>query len=132
MKLMAALLIVDDDATLSDTLYEAFEDEYLCHVARTTEEALSYLETEKYDVVVTDISMPGMSGLELLGHIRRTQTATPVIVISGISSHKEYSDDIKRLGAFDYLGKPFPLKELEESVARAVEHHARVRRAGQR
>ena len=121
---MAALLVVDDDETIRDTLYDLFSEEHLCHVAETAEKAISLLREEAYDVVLTDISMPGLSGIELLGYVRQAQPNTPVIIISGINDH-EHAQGLLRLGAFDYLLKPFKLADLEASVARAFDEHRR-------
>ena len=119
---MAAILIVDDDEVIRDVLYELFGQEHLCHTAATAERALEWLEAEPYDVILTDISMPGMSGLELLAHIRQRQPNTPVIIITGID-YQQYSGDlINRMGAFDYLVKPFELQDAQGKVARAIIH----------
>jgi DNA-binding NtrC family response regulator len=124
---MAAILVVDDDSTIRDTLYDLLSEEHLCHVADTAERALGWLTTEVYDVVLTDISMPGLSGVELLGHVRQIQPLTPIIIISGIQD-QGHAKGITTLGAFDYLLKPFKLDDVERSVARAVEHHVELRR----
>lgn len=118
---MGALLIVDDDTVILDTLYELFEGKHLCHMAQTAEQALAYLEAEHYDVVLTDISMPGMSGLELLGLIQQRWPDTLVIVIS-VLGDREYVQGLVNIGAFDYLIKPFDLEEVEASVAWALWH----------
>ena len=118
---MAAILIVDDDDTIRDTLYELFSEEHLCHAANTAEKALSFLREQSYDVVLTDISMPGLSGVELLGTVRQSQPDTPVIIITGISD-ETHAEGLKRLGAFDYILKPFRLDVIESSVARALDH----------
>jgi DNA-binding NtrC family response regulator len=118
---MAAILIVDDDDLIRDTLYELFCDEHLCHSANTAEQALNFLQEQPYDVVLTDISMPGLSGLELLGVIRQRRPGTPVIVISGIGD-EAHAEGLTRLGAFDYILKPFRLESVEASVARALEN----------
>lgn len=117
---MAALLIVDDDPDVRDTLYDLFADEYLCHAAPTAEHALEFLRERSYDVVITDISMPGLSGVELLSLVRQQNPQTPVIVISGISD-KAYADGLLRMGAFDYILKPFSLDAVEACVALALE-----------
>lgn len=122
---MSTLLIVEDDVSFSDTLYDAFESDHRCHVARTAEEALSYLETEEYDAVLTDVSMPGMSGLELLGHIRQRQPNTPVIIMSGVDYGRS-AGDLERLGAFECLVKPFRLRAAEETVARALAYRKQL------
>jgi DNA-binding NtrC family response regulator len=118
---MAAILIVDDDEAVRDVLYDLFSDEHLCHAAATAEQALAFIDEQPYDVVLTDISMPGLSGLELLGHLRQARPGTPVIVISGIGD-RTHAEGLTRLGAFDFLLKPFRLEEIEASVTRALEH----------
>ena len=125
---MAAILIVDDDDTIRDTLYELFSEEHLCHVANTAEKALSFLREQSYDVVLTDISMPGLSGVELLGTVRQRQPDTPVIIISGIGD-ETHAEGLKRLGAFDYILKPFTLDVVETSVARALDHPHQAKEA---
>jgi DNA-binding NtrC family response regulator len=122
---MPLILVVDDDEAIRDTLYELLSEQYLCQTAETAEMALKRLEVDSYDVVLTDISMPGLSGLELLGHVRQKYPQTPVIVISGISDH-EHAQGLIKLGAFDYLLKPFRLEIVEKSVKRAVEYRKRL------
>ena len=117
---MPNILIVDDDDAIRDTLYDLLCDEYVCQTAETAEKALARLATDSYDVVLTDISMPGLSGLELLGHIRQRFADTPVIIISGIGD-QEHAQGLIKLGAFDFLLKPFKLEDVEKSVQRAVE-----------
>ncbi|HVF68557.1 MAG TPA: response regulator [Pyrinomonadaceae bacterium] len=124
---MAAILIVDDDDAVRDVLYDLFSDEHLCHVAATAEQALAFIDEQPYDVVLTDISMPGLSGLELLGHLRQARPGTPVIVVSGIGD-RTHAEGLTRLGAFDFILKPFQLEEVERSVARALEHGSALRR----
>ena len=123
---MASLLIVDDDPTLLDVLAELFSGMEV-HSASTAEEALGRLSKEEYDVVVTDISMPGLSGEALLGFIKTHSPGTPVIFISG-AIDGERAERLRVKGAFDYLQKPFRLPEIYEKVALALEH--RRRRAG--
>jgi two-component system response regulator PilR (NtrC family) len=116
---MAAILVVDDDDAIRDMLYDLFSEEHLCHAASTAEVALSFVRDQTYDVILTDISMPGLSGLELLGTLRQSQPDTPVIVITGISD-SSHVEGLIRLGAFDYILKPFRLEAVEDSVARAL------------
>lgn len=116
---MAVLLIVDDDEGIRDALYELFEEEHRCHLAGTAEEAMKWLDTETYDVVLTDISMPGLSGVELLAVLRQRQAKTPVIIITGLGD-QEHAQGLMKMGAFDYLVKPFHLEVVEKSVKRAL------------
>jgi len=119
------ILLVDDDETIRDTLYELLSEYYICQTAETAEKAFARLEADQYDVVLTDISMPGLSGLELLGHVRQKFPDTPVIIISGIGD-QEHAQGLIRLGAFDFLLKPFSLDVVEKSVKRAVEYRNRL------
>ena len=121
---MPRVLLVDDDETIRDTLYELLSEFYVCQTAETAEKAFARLEADEYDVVLTDISMPGLSGLELLGHVRQKFPDTPVIIISGIGD-QEHAQGLIRLGAFDFLLKPFSLDVVEKSVRRAVEYRTR-------
>lgn len=129
MSRMATLLIVDDDTLIRETLHELLSQTHECHTADRAEQALAYLEMEKYDVVVTDINMPGLSGHDLLNHIRNTHPYTPVIVISGIPI-EDTAKVFDHLGAFAYFSKPFNLDELEEAVNRAIGRHQELVRAG--
>ena len=123
---MPKILVVDDDDTIRDTLYELLSEEYLCQTAETAEKAFARLEADSYDVVLTDISMPGLSGLELLRHIRQKFPNTPVIMISGIGD-QDHAQGLIKLGAFDFLLKPFSLDVVEKSVKRAVEYNKRLK-----
>ncbi|MEK6282899.1 MAG: response regulator [Acidobacteriota bacterium] len=126
---MARVLVVDDDETIRDTLYELLSHEFVCQTAATAERAFAKLQAEPYDVVLTDISMPGLSGLELLGHVRQQFPKTPVIIISGISD-QEHAQGLIRLGAFDFLLKPFSLEVVEKSVQRAVDYRKHLLEQG--
>jgi len=118
--MMADILVVDDDQVIRDTLCEVLEANYACQTATTAEEALSKLEAQGFDVVLTDISMPGLNGRELLEKVVELYPGTPVIIISGHSDEQQAQSLISR-GAFDYLLKPFRLEVVEESVKRAIE-----------
>jgi two-component system, NtrC family, response regulator AtoC len=113
------ILIVDDDDAIRGTLYDLLSDRYECHTASMAEEALQYLEVEEYDAVLTDISMPGLNGVELLKRVQQRDSATPVILISGKGSEQD-SQSLLGLGAFAYVTKPFTLDEIELLVERAV------------
>lgn len=116
---MATILIVDDDIVIRDVLSELFSSEHVCHTAETAEQALKLLESTPCDVAIVDISLPGISGLELLGHIRQGWPETRVIIITGIDYH-QYVEDLVKMGATDYLVKPFRLHDAEAKVGRAI------------
>lgn len=116
---MATILIVDDDDIIRETLNELLSTNYRCVTAETAESALAKLEAERFDVVLTDISMPGLSGVQLLSRVLKLYPGTPVIMISGLSD-QDQAVSLIQLGAFDYLLKPFRLERVEESVGRAL------------
>jgi DNA-binding NtrC family response regulator len=118
---MAEILVVDDDEIIRGTLCELLRSDYECQEAATAEEALRKLESQTFDVVLTDISMPGLSGSELLSRVLDLYPGTPVIMVSGLSDQDHAQSLISR-GAFDYVLKPFRLEVVEESVKRAVAH----------
>jgi DNA-binding NtrC family response regulator len=116
---MATLLVVDDDNDTRETLCEFFSESHECHSADRGEQALAFLEFENYDLIVTDLSMPGLDGQQLLKRVKQTHPNTPVIVISGTCSEEEGLSTVA-LGAFAFLNKPFRLEEVEETVNRAL------------
>jgi two-component system nitrogen regulation response regulator GlnG len=116
---MADILVVDDDDVIRETLQELLSADYSCQTAATAEEALAKLEAQSFDVVLTDISMPGLNGMELLKRVVEKYPGTPVIIISG-HSDQDHAQGLIRRGAFDYLLKPFRLEVVESSVKRAI------------
>jgi len=123
--ILADILIVDDDEVIRDTLKELLSEHYMCKTAGTADEAFARLAEKPYDLVLTDISMPGISGLELLGRVLGLYPKMPVIVVSGISD-QEHVQGLIKLGAFDFLLKPFRLEVVEKSVRRALEYRRKL------
>jgi DNA-binding NtrC family response regulator len=116
---MVDILVVDDDDVIRDTLFELLSTDYSCQTADTAEEALAKLQAQRFDVVLTDISMPGLDGMELLSRVVELYPGIAVIIISG-HSDEEHAQGLISRGAFDYLLKPFRLELVEESVKRAL------------
>jgi two-component system response regulator AtoC len=127
---MATLLIVDDDTNIRETLAELLSSANECHTADRAEQALAYLEVENYDVVLTDISMPGLSGREVLKRVQENHPATPVIVISG-NVDTDAETELLAMGAFAYLAKPFKLEVVEATVLRAIARRQELRTEAQ-
>ena len=127
---MPSILIVDDDEIIREALSELLTERYLCHIAASAEEALTRLSAQEYDVVITDINMPGMSGEDLLGFVKTYQPWTPVIFISG-STDSQHAERF-RSRAFGYLVKPFPLAKVEQMVESALEQRRRTQEQRQR
>jgi len=119
----ARILIIDDEPNVLSVLYGLLEDKYECKIAQSALEALEYLKEESYDLVLSDIMMPGMSGLELLEEINRLCRDTVVILISGNLNIQSAIEAMRR-GAFDYVTKPFNLSDVETAVHRGLRHQA--------
>ena len=117
---MATILIVDDDPLICEMLCDLLSEQHNCDMAVTAEEAMTLMRGGSYDVVISDIAMPEMSGIDLLGFIRANHPATPVIVITGAMVNKD-AENLSRQGIFDYMMKPLQLATLERSVNRAIQ-----------
>jgi DNA-binding NtrC family response regulator len=118
---MPRILVVDDEEAIRSGLAEILREEgYDVEERPDAGSALAGLRDELYDLVCTDVRMPGMDGLELLQRIKAESPETEVIVITGFASLQSAVDAVKR-GAEDYLAKPFDLDEVRLTVRRALE-----------
>ena len=117
----ARILIVDDEPEITAILTDLFADQYDCTTAGSAELALEALKVREFELVVSDITMPGMSGLEMIPHVKERSPNTVVVMISGMQT-VESAIGALRLGAFDYVMKPFDLRQVEAVVKRALEH----------
>ena len=116
------ILIVDDEVEITEILADLLSEEYDCIRAGSAEEALTRLQEGTFQLVISDITMPGMSGLDMIPHVKQLSPDTVVVMISGMQT-VESAIGALRLGAFDYLMKPFDLRQVEAVVKRALEHH---------
>src|SRR5437660_2086072 len=119
------LLIVDDEPEVRGVLRDLLSGAYECGEAASAEEALGQLRACEFHLVISDITMSGMSGLEMIPLVRVASPDTVIVMISGMQTI-ESAINALRLGAFDYLMKPFDLRQAEAAVARALEHHELV------
>ncbi len=116
-----SLLFVDDDPKAGDLLVRFCEGTpYTCQTFRDPVDALAHIRQHGADVVVTDLRMPGMTGIELLTQIREFDPEVPVIVITAFST-LENAIEALRQGATDFLKKPFDMEELLIVVKNALE-----------
>ncbi len=117
---MARLLVIDDEASIRRTLREILEyEKYKVDDASTGMEALARLAEQEYDVILCDIKMPEMDGIELLSAIKQS-TDTPVIMISGHGNIETAVEAIKK-GAYDYISKPPDLNRLLITIKNALD-----------
>ena len=113
------ILVVDDEITVCKSIRQAIvSDEYEIDLALSGEEALKKDEEKKYDLIITDLMMPGISGLDLLKNIKDRKSIAKVIMVTGYPTIKTAVQSVK-MGAFDYLPKPFTPAELRSLVSRA-------------
>ncbi len=125
----ASILLVDDDSAFRQVM--ANELNRLGHVVTTAssgEESVAKVTAEEPDVVLLDLRLPGMSGLEALSHIHASAPGTEVIVLTGHGSIDTAIESIRN-GAFDYVQKPCPLEELDIRIQRALERRELRHRA---
>lgn len=119
------ILIVDDEPEITAILSDLFDSKYECTTAGSAEEALEHLAKKDFELVVSDITMPGMSGLEMIPHVKEMCPSTVVVMISGMQT-VESAIGALRLGSFDYVMKPFDLRQVEAVVQRALEHQGLI------
>jgi DNA-binding response OmpR family regulator len=114
------ILVVDDELPVCKSVSSALAiEDYTVDIALSGEEALEKQAESPYDVVITDLMMPGLSGMDLLRAVMDKRPDTKVIMITGYPSIRSAVEAI-RIGAFDYIPKPFTPDELRSLVARAL------------
>jgi len=113
------ILVIDDDDQIRSLLLDLFKERYDCWEVGSAEEALLVLAKESFDLVISDINMGGMSGLELVPHVHSSSVDSIVLMISG-QNNIEAAIEALRAGAFDYIMKPFDIRHVEAAVERAL------------
>jgi two-component system NtrC family sensor kinase len=122
------ILIVDDDEPIRKLFASCLSEHYMCVTAADAQEALLRLASEDFALVISDVQMPGLNGVELLRSITEHFPNVAVIMVSGVNRTQRVMDTV-RLGAYDYLIKPCDLEVLELTVERALEKRALLRNA---
>lgn len=135
MSSRSRLLIVDDDTAMREMLASLFRDrDYSVEEAASAAEALDQAGEQCFDVVLSDIRMPGKTGIEMVGELRGRLPETPVVLMTGFGSIDSAVESM-RAGAFDYITKPFEPDTVVLTIERALERRAleeenrRLRRA---
>jgi diguanylate cyclase (GGDEF)-like protein len=121
-----AILIIDDDEQVRNLLKEILSNGNDCVLAGSAEDALALLNTESFNLVISDINMGGISGLELVPRVLEQTPDTVVVMVSGQQTI-DYAIESMRAGAFDYITKPLDIRQVLAAVGRALEHHELLR-----
>lgn len=125
---MPHILIVEDEQAMSWALAEGLsEDGFTTDTFRTAEDAWKWLQNGRSDLVISDLQLPGMSGLEFARRLQRGPHAQPVIIVTAYGT-PEALRDLQSAGVADCFPKPFPIDMLRRSVRRALEGDGRPRR----
>ena len=121
MEISPSILVVDDEPLTLDLIVEGLQEEgYTVDVASSGQEAISKAREQFYDIVLTDLVMPGMSGMDVLAHFNKNHQETIIIVLTGYGTI-ETAVNAMKYGAFDYLTKPAKMDEILVILKRAQE-----------
>jgi putative two-component system response regulator len=115
------ILVVDDEEMIRDLLSSALlQENYICHLASNVDEAFSILGSRRIDLVISDIMMPGRSGVDLLRDLKKVDPEIAVLMITGLSDMNTALECI-HLGADDYLTKPFGISRVLLTIRNLIE-----------
>ncbi|MDT8420173.1 MAG: response regulator [Desulfuromonadales bacterium] len=118
---MHKILVVDDDRDMRDNIVEILTDsEFEIAAAEDGEDALRQLKGQSFDLVLLDLLMPGLSGMDVLSMIKRESPSTQVIMVTAFST-VDNAVEAMRKGADDYITKPFKINELRMTVRKCLE-----------
>lgn len=116
---VSTVLIVEDDLFVRELLQFILEQEdYKVESCTCGEEALRKAESNSYDLVVSDLNLPGIGGIEMIRHMRKLQPGLPILAITGIEF--EAAQEVKRLAACETLLKPFSCTQFERAVTNCL------------
>ncbi len=127
MRHTAQILVVDDDRAMREMLASLFKERGLwVEEASSAQAALELVADRDFDAVLSDIRMPGLSGIEMVGQLRRLRPRTPVVLMTAFGTI-DSAVDAMRAGAFDYITKPFEPDAVSFAIERAIERSALAR-----
>lgn len=119
-----SILIVEDEKILRISLADALKEEgYIVLAVSTGKDALAAIDHSTFSLIVTDIRLPDIGGMEVLRQSMQVAPSTPVVMMTGYGNIKDAVESM-RIGAFDYITKPFDLEEMFVTVSKALEVHA--------
>ncbi len=118
--MLPTVLIVDDERHTREGLQQVLEDQYDIYLAENADQAFTLMESETFDLVLTDLRMPGKSGLKVIDKALALKNRPPVIMMTAYGNVPSAVEAMKR-GAYDFLTKPVNLEKLEILAKRALE-----------
>lgn len=120
------ILAVDDESNILESYKALLGDDYVLLTAPCGEDALEIIKKEYVDLVLLDILLPGMDGIEVLRHIKEINEDVDVIMITAVKTVKTAIESMK-LGAYDYVTKPFDIDEMLNTISKVMEKRRLVR-----
>ena len=122
MTLKPRILLVDDDTTALDLMCDILSEKgYDVDISSSVNEAIEKLKSQHYHALITDLKMPGKSGIKLLEYMVSTYPDIPVIMLTAYGTVQTAVEALKK-GAFDYIAKPVQLEELAMALDKAINH----------
>lgn len=119
-----AILVVDDEAVIREGLQRTLDGErFAVETCRSGHAAIELLQDKEYDLIITDLKMPGMNGIEVLKAVKGLQPDVPVIMITGYATVDTAVEAMKN-GATDYISKPFTPEQIMEKIDKSIEQRA--------
>lgn len=119
------MLLVDDDEFIRDSLSLAFTNKGCCmHAAETAEEGLKAIQTERYDIIISDLRLPGQGGLEFLKAVRNAHPDTLCVLITAYRD-MHVASEASSMGIDDFIEKPFSVGVLVQSLVKLIQARRR-------
>jgi two-component system chemotaxis response regulator CheY len=121
---MAYILVIDDNAVIRDVVKFTLQNHYSITLANDGKEGLKLAESSHFDLIITDVSMPDMSGLEVVKELRKIEaySTTPILVLT--ANMEDYQEKSKESGATGWIAKPFEPGRLLETVDGVLKNKA--------
>ena len=117
---MATILIVEEDDDIRGVLKTLLRDKYIVLEAKDGNEGLRLANTFYVDLIITDLALPGITGIELITKLHKLNSRVKIIVITAFSTSKETEESLRQLGALDIVHKPIKLDDLSDRIAKLI------------
>jgi DNA-binding NtrC family response regulator len=118
-----SILVVDDESGIRDSIRMILKPNYDVYTAANGSEALQCIQKDKIDIVTLDLRMPGLSGIEVLKEIKKSNADIEVIVVSAYGTPQDHQEAVRH-GAGDFIIKPFNAPDLINSIGKSVERRS--------